>query len=102
MKISDPFNRMSSKQEAEYKALKEHMENNGIDSKEKVEEMQKQSTKSTHALAFVVVVACLVIALIWPAWAGVAGVLGGLLVLMLFTTMFKANRLIKRYIQENL
>ena len=102
MNTSDPFNRVSAKREAEYKALKDHMEDIGIDSKEKAETMRKQSQRNTQALMLAITLACLAIALVWPAWAGIAGVLGGLVVLMLFTTMLRANRLIKRYIQENL
>lgn len=102
MSISDPFNRVAAKREAEYTALKSHMENIGIDSKEKAESMQKRSQKNTLGLIIAITLTCLVIALIWPTWIGIAAVLGGLVVLMLFSAMIRANRLINRYIQENL
>lgn len=97
MNISDPFNRLSSKREAEYQALKQHMQDMGIDSKEKAEAMQKQSQRNTLAIMLVVVIACLLVVLIWPTLLGMTSVIGGLIILVLFTTMLRANRSINRY-----
>ena len=78
------------------------MESIGIDSRAKAEAMQNQSQRNTLAIMLAIALTCLIVVLIWPAMMGMVSVIGGLILLVLFTTMLRANRLIKRYIQESL
>ena len=100
MNLKDPFNRLSGKQQREYLALQEQLQQAGIDSREKAQNLLQQSRKRMLMVCLAVVLITLGAMLVAPQTMGVSGVFGGLVLLWLVMTLVRGQRLLRQYIAQ--
>ena len=100
MRFSDPFNRVSCRQETEYQKFYRQLQDLGIDGEDKVLSMLRRSRKNMLFLGVIVLSLCALSSLIWPQASGISMVFGILLLLWTGVTWLRGERLLKRYLQQ--
>jgi Flp pilus assembly protein TadB len=100
MSFSDPFNRVSCKRDKEFHAFQEQLRLAGIDTEEKARAVLHKSRKSMLGISATIVIMTLVIVLIWPQLIGITAVFSCLLLLWLFITMTRGQKMMKQFIQQ--
>jgi Flp pilus assembly protein TadB len=100
MKFSDPFNRVSCRDQKEYQQFLQQLQQAGIDSEEKANELLRRSKSQMLVFCLAVVACCLAAILVWPQLAGIVLVFGVLIVLWLIVTMARGQRMTRQFIQQ--
>jgi Flp pilus assembly protein TadB len=100
MKFSDPFNRVSCKDQKEYQQFLQQLQQAGIDSEEKANELLRRSRNQILTFCLLVAACCLAAMLVWPQLVGIVLVFGVLIVLWLIVTMARGQRMTRQFIQQ--
>jgi len=100
MNMNDPFGRLAQQQGQEYTALRQSLEESGVNSQAKAEALLANIRKRALVIASLVALLAAVTALVMPQFAVLAAVSAALPLLWLFATTVKGQRLIRRYIKE--
>lgn len=100
MKFSDPFNRVSCKDQKEYQQFLQQLQQAGIDSEEKANALLRRSKSQMLLFCLIVAAVCFAAILLWPQAAGIIIVFGGLILLWLFVTMARGQRMTRQFIQQ--
>jgi hypothetical protein len=102
MKLNDPFGRMAQQQQIDYAALHQSLADAGIDSQAKAKALLANIRQRALVMAGLVVVLAAAIVFFLPHLKAMVMIFAALPLLWLFTTTVKGQRLIRRYIAEEL
>lgn len=100
MSFTDPFNRVSCKRDKEYQAFHEQLKTAGIDTEEQARTVLQRSRTMMLGLSAVVVAITLVVSLVWPDLKGIVIVFASLVLLWIFITMTRGQRMMKQFIEQ--
>ena len=101
MSFSDPFNRVSCRQESDYQKFQQQLQSLGIDAEHKVLELLHRSRRNLLGLGLLVVLLGVVSMLIWPQVAAIVMVFCVLSLLWLSLTWMRGEKLMKRYLRQS-
>ena len=100
MSFTDPFNRVSSKQDKEYQAFSEQLKQAGVDTEKKARAMSRKSINFLLSLSSAVVVITILISLLWPKIMSIVTVFSGLVLIWLIITMARGKSMTNRFIRN--
>ena len=102
MKFSDPFNRVSRKQEKEYGILQHRLKESGIDSEKKALDVLRRSRNRFLELCLIVIAIFIATIVIWPQSFAIASVVVCSVLLWILLTMTRGQHLLRQFIQKEL
>lgn len=102
MKLNDPFGRMAQQQQIDYASLRHSLADAGINSRAKAKALLTNIRQRALFFSSLVVVVAAIIIFFLPQKMAVVVVFAALPLLWLLTITVKGQRLIRRYIEEEL
>lgn len=100
MKISDPFCRVESRNEANYRSFREAMQSAGASTEQEVDMVSRRMHQKYWIALIGLACINLLVLLLFPTAAAYVAVLSAVVVLWLLTTVTRAKGFLNRYRKE--
>jgi uncharacterized membrane protein YjjP (DUF1212 family) len=100
MKLNDPFGRVGRRQQANYAAVRQQLQAEGVDSIGALDAIERRMTRSFWVMAAGIAATAALIALLLTAWQGISLVFAALGLLWAGSHYLQTRLLLRRYRRE--